>query len=105
MRGVNAATHSGETPPARREGIRDMGDPVKRIERRSRRAIFQAYLDNARREKADKVAVTDGDGRKLTFTEITRGAFALGGALARKTGKDERVGVLLPTGAGACRRC
>ena len=78
-----------------------MGDPVKRIERRSRRAIFQAYLDNARKEKSDKLAVTDGDGRKLSLQEITRGAFALGGALGRLTAKDERVGILLPTGAGA----
>ncbi|MEZ5894603.1 MAG: AMP-binding protein [Parvularculaceae bacterium] len=78
-----------------------MSDSVKRIERRSRRAIFQAYLDHARREKSDKVAVTDGDGRKLTHKEITQGSFALGGALARKTAKAEKVGILLPTGAGA----
>ncbi|WP_375201607.1 AMP-binding protein [Hyphococcus sp.] len=78
-----------------------MGDPVKRIERRSRRAIFQAYLENARREKKDKVVITDGDGRKLTHKDITQGAFALGGALARVTEKNERVGVLLPTSAGA----
>ncbi len=78
-----------------------MSDPVKRIERRSRRAIFQAYLDNARREKSDKVVITDGDGRKLTHKDITQGAFALGGALGRLTAKNERVGVLLPTSAGA----
>lgn len=78
-----------------------MGDPVKRIERRSRRAIFQAYLENARREKKDKVIITDGDGRKLTHKDITQGAFAMGGALARHTAKNERVGVLLPTSAGA----
>lgn len=78
-----------------------MGDPIKRIERRSRRAIFQAYLQNARKEKSNKVAVTDGDGRKLTLKEITQGSFALGGALGRLTDKDERVGILLPTGAGA----
>ena len=78
-----------------------MSDPVKRIERRSRRAIFQAYLDNARREKNDKVVITDGDGRKLTHKDITQGAFALGGALARLTANHERVGVLLPTSAGA----
>lgn len=78
-----------------------MGDPVKRIERRSRRAIFQAFLDHARKEKSNKVAVTDGDGRKLTVKDITQGSFALGGALARHTQKNERVGILLPTGAGA----
>lgn len=76
-------------------------DQEKRIERRSRRAIFQAYLENARRQKSDKVAITDGDGRKLSFKDITRGAFALGGALGRLTQKNERVGILLPTSAGA----
>jgi acyl-[acyl-carrier-protein]-phospholipid O-acyltransferase/long-chain-fatty-acid--[acyl-carrier-protein] ligase len=78
-----------------------MVDPVRRIERRSRRAIFQAYLSNARRDKADKAVITEGDGRKLTHKEITQGSFALGGALARLTTKNERVGVLLPTSAGA----
>ena len=78
-----------------------MGDPVKRIERRSKRAIFQAYLDSARKHGANTVALTDGDGKKFTFKEITRAAFALGGALARKTSKREKLGILLPTGAGA----
>lgn len=78
-----------------------MGDPIKRIERRSRRAIFQAYLSNARRQPSDKIAVTDSDGRLLKFQDITRGSFALGGALARLTQKQERVGILLPTSAGA----
>lgn len=78
-----------------------MSDPLKRIERRSRRAIFQAYLDNAKHQKSSKIIVTDGDGRKLTSKDITRGAFALGGALGRQTEKNEHVGILLPTGAGA----
>lgn len=78
-----------------------MGDPVKRIERRSRRTIFQAYLTSARRHGAETVALTDGDGKEFKFKDVTRAAFALGGALARKTRRKERVGVLLPTGAGA----
>lgn len=78
-----------------------MADAVKRIERRSRRTIFQAYLDSASKNGADTVALTDGDGKKFTFKEITRAAFALGGALARKTKKAECVGIMLPTGAGA----
>lgn len=78
-----------------------MGDPVKRIERRSKRSIFQAYLMSARKNGANAVALTDGDGKEFTFKDITRAAFALGGALARKTRRKEHVGVLLPTGAGA----
>ena len=78
-----------------------MADPIKRIERRSRRAIFQAYLESARKNGAKTVAVTDGDGKDFTFQDITRASFALGGAIGRMTEKNECVGILLPTGAGA----
>ena len=78
-----------------------MGDPVKRIERRSRRSLFNAYLETARKKGANTLAATDGDGKKYKFRDLTRGAFALGGALGRMTEKDEKVGVLLPTGTGA----
>lgn len=82
-----------------------MGDPAtraeRRIERRSRRTIFGAYLASARKHGGSAVALTDGDGKKFTYKELTRAAFALGGALARRTKTKERVGVLLPTGAGA----
>lgn len=77
-----------------------MGDAARRVERRSRRSIFQAFLASARRMGGGKVAVIDGDGRKLTYREITRAAFALSGPLARHTGPQETVGILLPTGAG-----
>ena len=78
-----------------------MGNPAKRVERRSRRSIFQAYLESARKNGAKAVAVTDGDGKDFTFQEMTRAAFALGGALGRMTNKSEAVGILLPSGAGA----
>lgn len=78
-----------------------MGDPIKRIERRSKRSIFQAYLERARKSGASAIALTDGDGKDFPFQDITRGAFALGGAIARMTAKGEHVGVMLPTGAGA----
>ncbi|MEO1252843.1 MAG: AMP-binding protein [Pseudomonadota bacterium] len=82
-----------------------MSEPAKRserrIERRSRRTIFQAFLESARRNGAASVALTDGDGKAYSFKELRRAAFALGGALGRMTAAKERVGVLLPTGAGA----
>ncbi|MEM9495805.1 MAG: AMP-binding protein [Pseudomonadota bacterium] len=78
-----------------------MNNPTKTIERRSRRGLFSAFLQRARKEGARTVAATDGDGKDFTFGDLSRAAFALGGALARKTAKDERVGILLPTGAGA----
>lgn len=72
---------------------------ARRVERRSRRNIFQAFLDAARKHGASRLAVIDGDGRKLTYQELTRAAFALSGPIARMTTKGERVGILLPTGA------
>ncbi len=78
-----------------------MGDPIKRIERRSKRTIFSAFLTRARKSGGSTVALIDGDGKEFTFQELTRAAFALGGALARKMAKKEHVGVLLPTGAGS----
>lgn len=78
-----------------------LSDPIKRIERRSRRSIFKAYLDSARRCGGDTVALTDGDGSDMKFKDLTRASFALGGALGRQTVKGEFVGVMLPTGAAA----
>jgi len=78
-----------------------MGDPLKRIERRSKRGIFQAYLASARKGGAQTVALTDGDGKKYKFKDITRASFALGGALGRMTRKNESVGIMLPTSAAA----
>ncbi|MEM8770050.1 MAG: AMP-binding protein [Pseudomonadota bacterium] len=78
-----------------------MGDSAKKVERRSKRSIFQAFLESARKNGVNSVALTDGDGKKFTFKELTRAAFALGSALGRKSEPKESVGVLLPTGAGA----
>ncbi len=76
-----------------------MGDSARRVERRSRHSIFQAYLAAARSHGGSRVAVIDGDGRKLTYKEITRAAFALSGPIARMTAPREKVGIMLPTGA------
>ena len=76
-------------------------DVTKRIERRSKRGLFQAYLDRALQKGGRSVALTDGDGKTFTYKDITRAAFALGGALASKTKPGEKVGLLLPTSAGA----
>src|SRR5579872_2995360 len=66
-----------------------------------RGSVFQALLD-ARAEFGGKTpAIVDGDGRVLTYDEIVRACFALGHALKRGTRRDEKVGVLLPTGVGA----
>lgn len=78
-----------------------MGDPVKRIERRSRKSIFRAFLATAQRKGGKALAVIDGDGRKMTYQDISRASFALGGPIARLSDPNETIGILLPTGAGA----
>lgn len=76
-------------------------DAVKRIERRSKRGLFDAFLERARKSGGSTVILTDGDGKEFTYQDMTRGAFALGAALASRTARNERVGLLLPTSAGA----
>ena len=78
-----------------------MSDSAKRVERRSKRTILTAYLESARRKGGGAIAATDGDGKDFKFNDISRGAFALGAAIARHTEKNENVGILLPTGVGA----
>jgi acyl-[acyl-carrier-protein]-phospholipid O-acyltransferase/long-chain-fatty-acid--[acyl-carrier-protein] ligase len=75
-------------------------DAARRVERRSRRSIFHAFLDAARKHGGAKTIVIDGDGKKFTYQDLTRAAFALSGPIARMTTKGEKVGILLPTGAG-----
>jgi acyl-[acyl-carrier-protein]-phospholipid O-acyltransferase/long-chain-fatty-acid--[acyl-carrier-protein] ligase len=57
-------------------------------------------LARARRRRGGKhVVIEDFDGRALTYDDVTKGAYALGSALARRTGRGETVGVMMPTGA------
>ena len=78
-----------------------MADVLKRIERKSRRSIFHAVLATGRRKGGNTVAIIDGDGRKLTYKDIARASFALAGPISRFTKPGEKVGIMLPTGAGA----
>ena len=68
--------------PVMDEGI------ARKIERRSRRTVFQAFLDAARKHGANKLAVIDGDGKKFTYKDLSRAAFALSGPIARMEASD-----------------
>ena len=68
---------------------------------RLERDIFSAFLDACKRHGADTPILVDGDERVLTYGELRRAAFALSTPIAEVTDPNERVGVLLPTGAGA----
>lgn len=70
------------------------------IARRARKSIFHAFLQAFWRKGAKTVAVIDADGRKFSYQELARAAFALSGPIARMTRRGENVGILLPTGGG-----
>lgn len=64
------------------------------------RSVIDALLWAKGTYGGARTAIVDGDERAMSYTDITRGAFALGNALKRKTRSGETVGVLLPTGIG-----
>ena len=69
--------------------------------RRTRTTLFDAFL-RARRQAGGKTPIIEDHDRKpLSYDDIVRGAFALGGKLKALSAPKERLGVLLPTGVGA----
>ncbi len=67
---------------------------------RSRVTLFEALL-RARDAKGGKYPILEDHERKvLTYDDIVRAAFALGGKIESLIGKRETAGIMLPTGAG-----
>ena len=67
---------------------------------RSRVTLFQALL-RARDQRGGKFKILEDHERKqLSYDDIVRAAFALGGKLDTLIKKSETAGVMLPTGAG-----
>lgn len=73
----------------------------KKIVRRSRRTLFSTLMWAQWRYGRKTEAIIDADDTRTTYATILRGAFGLGHAIKRQTKRGERVGVFLPTGAGA----
>lgn len=71
------------------------------ISRKSRRNLFSALLRARLKQGGGATILIDADGRKLTYIDMIRGAFALGRPIAKQTRRGENVGILLPSGAGA----
>ncbi|MBL4597255.1 MAG: AMP-binding protein [Robiginitomaculum sp.] len=63
--------------------------------------LFTALLQAKSRYGGKTDAIVDADDRVLTYAEIIRASFAIGSVLTRHTKKGEKVGIMLPTGAGA----
>ena len=68
---------------------------------RTQRGLFDAFLDAARLNGPNTEIVVDGDGRKLSYSDLRRASFALGLPLRRLSKDNDNIGILLPTGAGA----
>ena len=75
--------------------------PIDFQPKRTRIDIFSAVLRARKEFGGAKTAIVDGDERELSYNEIIRGAFALGSAIKKQTKRNEAVGIMLPTGAGA----
>ncbi len=68
---------------------------------RTRITLFDALL-RARAEAGGKTKILEDHDRKvLTYDDLVRAAFALGGKIKAFTAPKEHVGVLLPSGVGA----
>ncbi|HEY5106206.1 MAG TPA: AMP-binding protein [Caulobacteraceae bacterium] len=67
----------------------------------AQRSVFDALLDAAQRYGGKKPILEDQERRPLSYTDLIRACFALGRKLASMTARGERVGVFLPSSAGA----
>ena len=94
----NLEAHHGTAPTTDRKTARQ-------IDKFASRSILSAYLAQAQKSGSKKNAVIDGDGRKLSYGDISRAVFGLSGPITRKTKPNEHVGILLPTGAGVLISC
>ncbi len=69
--------------------------------RAARRSLFDALLDAARTHGGGKPILEDQERNPVTYTDLVRASFALGGKLAQLTRRGEHVGVLLPSSSAA----
>lgn len=67
---------------------------------RAQITLFDALLRIAKERGATTPILEDHDRKVLTYRDLIRAAFALGGKIKGLTKKGERVGVMLPTGVG-----
>jgi acyl-[acyl-carrier-protein]-phospholipid O-acyltransferase/long-chain-fatty-acid--[acyl-carrier-protein] ligase len=59
--------------------------------------LFEALVDARQQHGGGHVIADDVDMRPMTYNALITASYALGAALARRTQRGERVGVLLPT--------
>ncbi len=70
-------------------------------ESRAHISVFGALVRARKDFGGKRDAIIDADDRVLTYTDMIRASFALGSALKSSTNAREKIGILLPTGAGS----
>jgi acyl-[acyl-carrier-protein]-phospholipid O-acyltransferase/long-chain-fatty-acid--[acyl-carrier-protein] ligase len=65
--------------------------------RQAQTTLFDALVDASRKYGAKKLILEDQERNPLSYTDMIRGAFALGRKITGFTAKGERVGVMLPS--------
>src|ERR1700748_2821631 len=65
------------------------------------RPLFGALIDGSQKYGAKRPILEDQERNPLSYLDLIRAAFALGRKIAGFTKPGERVGVLLPSSAGA----
>ncbi|MGE0830482.1 MAG: AMP-binding protein [Hyphomonadaceae bacterium] len=68
---------------------------------RTRISLFEALLRGRRKAGGKTKIIEDHDRKPLSYDDIVRASFALGGKLKAMSAPRERLGILLPTGVGA----
>ncbi len=96
---------SGPRSEARQRQALELYDALSEAQFRAKdtpATVFDALLEARRANGGSTVILNDAVDRKAyTYDRLIAGSLALGKRLAAMTGKDARVGVMLPTSAGA----
>lgn len=66
----------------------------------ARSSVFDALVAASRKHGAKKLILEDQERSPLSYLDLIRASFALGGKIAAFTKKGERVGVMLPSSSG-----
>jgi len=98
--GLTAAAEAREEEAAEKSRQKAAKRSRRRIWSRSRATVIGKVIETKNKIGGKRLAFIEPEGREISYTDVVRGAFALGSAFSRFTKRGENVGVLLPTSAG-----
>ncbi|WP_051881319.1 AMP-binding protein [Parvularcula oceani] len=97
---LTEAAERAEEAAAEERRVAQARKTRRQIWSRSRSTVLAKVLEAKARLGDEHVAIIEPEGREITYKDLVRGAFALGGAFKRFTKRGENVGIMLPTSAG-----